>query len=101
MGAKMSEKTTKEKNAKKAKADEKRKNHLMKAATPAAGDPCDTCLKKCKKSYSCKTYCNAHWCGAGRMPDRKKELTEKLHAAKEEQRKAAANMNRSKKQLEA
>merc|ERR1711977_111845 len=100
MGAKLNEKTTKEKGVKKGKANEKHRKKLEKVAQKASGDPCETCLKKCK-TYSCKTYCNAHWCGAGKMPNRKVELREKLHAAKQEQARAARAMKNSRTRLDA
>merc|ERR1711934_1022222 len=102
--AKAKEKTTKsaqkENNAKHNAAAEKRVKKMKKLSMTAGGDPCDTCLKKCK-TYNCRTYCNAHWCGANQMPNKRKELFEKLHKAKKEQGDAEKKIKSSKKHMDA
>merc|ERR1712057_3615 len=83
---------------KKKKASEKKAKARDKAAE---GTPCYHCLKKCT-SKPCKTWCHAHWCtGATPKDNVKKEILEKLRAAKREQRKAANAMHNSKKSLDA
>merc|ERR1711939_77830 len=88
----------------KKEASAKKASLAMKEAGAKAakgkGTPCDTCLSKCDTDV-CRTWCNAQWCDGARGAAHKKEILNKLRAAKKQQDKASVAVAKSKADLTA
>jgi len=88
---------------KKEAASKKASLHMKEAGAKAAkgkGTPCDTCLAKCDTDV-CRSWCNAQWCDGARGAAHKKEILNKLRAAKKQEAKAAKAVSNSKTTLTA
>jgi len=88
---------------KKEASSKKASLHMKEAGAKAAkgkGTPCDTCLAKCDTEV-CRTWCNAQWCDGARGAAHKKEILNKLRAAKKQEAAAAKAVSRSKTTLAA